>query len=248
MSHTEPHDEFLELCAVSTSGQLTQEEQKRLEEHLVVCASCRQAIKQYETLVAHALPAMAADEVPGDLEPGPSWSQQRAEAALFDRIAQEENPEKAAQGETQSDIPDAARRVLPFAGEATWRLAGSNDAFFAPVRLDPNHEPELTVMKTGPFKGFTRMTMKFIASIGDRIVNITLVVYAITAELAQEFHAKLRDLLGASPLTLADAIIVARNELKKNHQLSDDDLTKQLRTEVGGTLVVEVLRASVAAA
>jgi hypothetical protein len=121
LSHTEPHDEFLELCAVSTSGQLTQEEQKRLEEHLAVCASCRQAIRQYEALVAHAIPAMAADEVPADLEPGPSWSQQRAEAALFDRIAQEENPEKSAQGKTQSDIPDAARRVLPFAGQATWR-------------------------------------------------------------------------------------------------------------------------------
>jgi hypothetical protein len=127
-------------------------------------------------------------------------------------------------------------------------LGRLNDAFFAPVRLDPNHDPQLTVMKTGPFKGFTRMTMNFIASIGDRIVNITLVVYAITADLAQEFYAKLRDVLGASPLTLADAVTVTRNELKKNHQLSDDDLTKQLRTEVGGTLVVEVLRASVAAA
>jgi hypothetical protein len=119
LSHTEPHDEFLELCAVSTSGQLTREEQKRLEEHLVVCASCRQAVKQYEALVAHAIPAMAADEVPADLEPGPSWSRERAEASLFDRIAQEENPDRAAQGKTQSDIPDAAR-LLPFAGQATW--------------------------------------------------------------------------------------------------------------------------------
>jgi hypothetical protein len=127
-------------------------------------------------------------------------------------------------------------------------LARLNDAFFAPVRLDPNHDPELTVMKTGPFKGFTRMTMNFIAKIGDRIVKITLVIYAITADLAREFHATVRDLLGASPLTLADAITVARNELKKNHQLSDDDLTKQLRTEVGGTLVVEVLRDSVTTA
>ena len=28
LSQTEPHDEFLELCAVSTSGELTEEEQK----------------------------------------------------------------------------------------------------------------------------------------------------------------------------------------------------------------------------
>ena len=121
MSHTEPHDEFLELCAVSTSGQLSQEEQKRLQEHLAVCASCREAIRQYESVVAHDIPAMLADDVPDDLEPGPSWSQQRAEAALFNRIAQEENPEKAAHGKTQVD--SAAGRLLPFAGESTWRHA-----------------------------------------------------------------------------------------------------------------------------
>jgi len=120
LSHTEPHDEFLELCAVSTSGQLTQEEQKRLQEHLVVCSSCREAIRQYEAVVAHAIPAMVADEVPDDLEPGPSWSQDRAEALLFDRVAQEGNPEKSGLG-TQSDISASARRVFPFAGEATWR-------------------------------------------------------------------------------------------------------------------------------
>ena len=121
MSHTEPHDEFLELCAVSTSGQLTQEEQKKLEEHLAVCPSCREAIKQYEALVAHAIPAIAADEAPEDLEAGPSWSQQRAEAALFNRIAQEDRAGKGTLGREKADIPTGAPRVLPFAGEATWR-------------------------------------------------------------------------------------------------------------------------------
>ena len=122
MSHTEPHDEFLELCAVSTSGQLTQEEQKKLQEHLAVCSSCREAIGQYDAIVTRTIPAMAADEVPDDLEPGPSWSQDQAEAALFDRIAQEEKPGKGQGRETtQVDKSNGTRRVLPFAGEATWR-------------------------------------------------------------------------------------------------------------------------------
>lgn len=120
MSHTEPHDEFLELCAVSTSGQLTQEEQKKLEEHLAVCPSCREAIRQYEAVVAHAIPSIAAEEAPEDLEPGPSWSQDRAEAALFDRIAQDDNAGRAPRRD-KDGIPEAARRVLPVAGEATWR-------------------------------------------------------------------------------------------------------------------------------
>ena len=121
MSHTEPHDEFLELCAVSTSGQLTQEEQKKLQEHLAVCAACRESIRQYETIVAHGIPAMAADETPGDLDPGPAWSQNKAEAALFDRIAQEKKAGTVVRRNGNADIPGPARRVLPFAGETTWR-------------------------------------------------------------------------------------------------------------------------------
>jgi Putative zinc-finger len=125
LSHTEPHDEFLELCAVSTSGQLTQEEQKKLEEHLAVCPSCREAIKQYNAVVAHAIPTMAVEETPEDLEPGPAWSQSKAEAALFGRIAQEEKAGIVVRGNGNVTIPKAERRVLPFAGESTWRSVWS---------------------------------------------------------------------------------------------------------------------------
>jgi hypothetical protein len=122
LSHTEPHDEFLELCAVSTSGELTEEEQKRLQEHLVVCPSCREAIKQYKAVANHAIPTIAAEEMSDDVEPGPSWSQELAEAALFEQLAQEENPGKTElRGTTQVDGPNGARHLLSFAGEATWR-------------------------------------------------------------------------------------------------------------------------------
>ena len=46
-----PHDEFLELCALSTAGELTREEQKRLQDHLEVCPSCREAVKQQRPLL-----------------------------------------------------------------------------------------------------------------------------------------------------------------------------------------------------
>ena len=121
MSHTGPHDEFLELCAVSTSGQLTQEEQNKLEEHLAVCSSCREAVRQYEAVAARAMPAMAADGAHDSLDPGPSWSQARAEAALFDRIAHEEGAGRVTLSKPETGIPAGARRVLPLAGEATRR-------------------------------------------------------------------------------------------------------------------------------
>ena len=63
-----PHDEFLELSAVSTSGQLSQEDQARLQEHLAVCSACRDALREYESIVNEVIPAIAADEAS---EPGP---------------------------------------------------------------------------------------------------------------------------------------------------------------------------------
>lgn len=120
MSHIEPHDEFLELCTVSISGQLTQEEQRKLREHLAVCPSCREAAKQYEAIVAHTIPSLAAEEVPNNIEPEPSWSEQHAEAALFHRIAQEESTARGAGTRLETNVRPGAPRVLPFAGEATW--------------------------------------------------------------------------------------------------------------------------------
>ncbi|HWR17712.1 MAG TPA: zf-HC2 domain-containing protein [Terriglobales bacterium] len=121
MSHIEPHDEFLELCAVATTGQLTGEEQQKLREHLAACSSCRAAMQQYEAVVGHALPAIAAREIPEHIDPGPGWSMDRAEAALFARIAREDEASRPAQKERRetarsTDTP----RVLPFAGAATW--------------------------------------------------------------------------------------------------------------------------------
>ena len=63
LSQSGPHDEFLELCAASTSGELTDDEQKRLKEHLAICASCREALRQYESIVSDVIPAIAAGEV-----------------------------------------------------------------------------------------------------------------------------------------------------------------------------------------
>jgi hypothetical protein len=59
-SEIRPHEEFLELCAVSTSGDLTGEEQKRLQTHLSGCAECRQALKEFEAAVDFGAPLLAS--------------------------------------------------------------------------------------------------------------------------------------------------------------------------------------------
>jgi anti-sigma factor RsiW len=56
----EPHDEFIELCAVSTSGELSEHERRRLDAHLAGCAKCRQALQEFEAAVDVGVPFLAA--------------------------------------------------------------------------------------------------------------------------------------------------------------------------------------------
>ena len=123
LSLTEPHNEFLELCAVSTSGQLTEEEQKRLQEHLAVCQSCRETLKQYGSVVDHAIPAIVADEASDDREAGPDWSEQQeqqAEQAFFKRLEREHRDEPKKSTGTY-EVSTNPRRLPPFSSESTWR-------------------------------------------------------------------------------------------------------------------------------
>jgi anti-sigma factor RsiW len=118
-----PHDEFLELCAVSTSGHLSEEEQRRLQQHLAVCPECREALREYESVVADTIPGIGAEQLSDQssrMDPGPSWSQSRAEKALFERLAQEESQQPGG-AEKKNGVPAAFRRVLPVAPESTWR-------------------------------------------------------------------------------------------------------------------------------
>lgn len=57
-SEMRPHEEFVELCAVSTSGELSEEEQKRLQDHLATCAECRQALMEFESAAEIGVPLL----------------------------------------------------------------------------------------------------------------------------------------------------------------------------------------------
>lgn len=86
-----PHEEFLELCAASTSGELTEEERRKVDEHLQGCATCRVALKEFQETVKTAVPAIAAGIPHDGPQPDKSWSQDKAEAALFERLSKEDS-------------------------------------------------------------------------------------------------------------------------------------------------------------
>ncbi len=76
------HEKYLELCATSTAGELSREEQQELENHLAVCASCRQAKRQYEITVQRAASACSTDHDESGSATGDSSSSAKAGTAL----------------------------------------------------------------------------------------------------------------------------------------------------------------------
>ena len=142
LSQSGPHDEFLELCAASTSGELTDDEQKRLREHLAICASCREALRQYESIVSDVIPAIAASEEPGHVQPAETWSQEQqehAEKALFDRLAREEKhpPGETGKRNGQSDGNAHGYSRWRF-GDRQHQLDGAGASFLAHLQ---SHQP-----------------------------------------------------------------------------------------------------------
>jgi hypothetical protein len=90
----DPHREFQELCALSTTGELTAEEFARLTGHLAHCQSCRKAKREYERLIATTIPALGAESAADeDEEDAPGiWSLEEAEATLMETLRREPSP------------------------------------------------------------------------------------------------------------------------------------------------------------
>jgi hypothetical protein len=116
------HDEFLQLCALATSGELTGEERRKLEEHLPVCPSCRQAVKDYETAARGAVRALASDFPPEEMAADPSWSVDSAETAFFERLNRESRSGQSDESGVRlsSELP-AGQRLAYRPSRIRWR-------------------------------------------------------------------------------------------------------------------------------
>lgn len=87
----DPHQEFRELCALSTTGELTVAEWNRLKAHLEHCATCRAVKREYEQLIATAIPSLADKDATHEAEDTFSdhWSIDQAEAQLMESLREE---------------------------------------------------------------------------------------------------------------------------------------------------------------
>jgi hypothetical protein len=111
------HEEFLSLCALSTTGELTVEEWTRLNAHLAQCEECRHAKQEYERVVATTIPALGAEstyESDAGSPPG-AWSIEQAEADLMDALLEEPSPVKENPRSEPKSIPWKHPRLLAIA-------------------------------------------------------------------------------------------------------------------------------------
>lgn len=109
------HEEFLELCALASSGNLNQAEGKKLREHLVSCSECREAIKEFDAVVDGIIPELTP-ELRGDTFLDPSFSQEKAEASFHKRLADEKAREHHGVEAGSSLSPLVTRRSRYFLG------------------------------------------------------------------------------------------------------------------------------------
>src|SRR5947209_11053810 len=123
----ESHDEFFELCALSTTDLLSAPERRRLEEHLRHCLACREVHAQYQAMVDAGIPgAVLGGEGDQAKKPPSEWSVEAVEARLFARLDREEQATQSAGGGPVSTLPsisDSAPTRIPRREpvEALWR-------------------------------------------------------------------------------------------------------------------------------
>jgi len=84
-----PHEEYLELCAAATAGELTAEEQARLDAHLASCSECRSAMQEYKAASLHGIAAAAAEFAGEQVPHEDSWSVENAERDFLRRLETE---------------------------------------------------------------------------------------------------------------------------------------------------------------
>jgi hypothetical protein len=113
----ESHDEFLELCALSTTDLLSAEERQHLEEHLQDCPTCREMHAQYQALVDTGVPLVAVgSEAESSARTNVGWSVEDAEKALFARLDREErrtNRIPGSESSIKSPAPEVTNAASP---------------------------------------------------------------------------------------------------------------------------------------
>jgi hypothetical protein len=243
-SGREAHEEFLELCAVAASGSLSEDEKNKLREHLAVCPECREARKQFEAVVDHAIPALAPELTGQTPDEDPSFSQEAAEDSFRKRLSQEEKS-RSVLGDAEPWLPplvvrrsrDFRRRFdkyhfwMPLAavillctslGILTYRMG--KDRGIDVARVEQGSTPPATAVS----REVLQVVIRDRDAANTQLAERDRAIAELQREIAQKTSESMRFTASQSEQQLA---LQASEEEKKKVALERDRLAQQVATE-----------------
>lgn len=86
-SNKEGHETYRELCAMASSGALTNSEWSRLSSHLKECGECREELARYQEIATFGMSLVSPTDARLDVEN--EWSPESAVAKLMNRLQEQ---------------------------------------------------------------------------------------------------------------------------------------------------------------
>jgi hypothetical protein len=116
------HEEYWELCAAATAGDLSAGEQAKLAAHLAICAECRCLKSEYGAAAVAGVAAFSETCEPKAEVADPSWSVADAETKFFERLSKEEQGHAVDTSRTQTATGGKRHTYRP--SQIRWREIG----------------------------------------------------------------------------------------------------------------------------
>jgi myosin heavy subunit len=172
------HEYYESLCALATSGTLTEAEWQAVRSHTAVCRACEKLLGQYRSVAKQGMASLMSKADPQNILQQQQWSVESAKKELFARIAQ---------GETATRVysPHVRRRSKVQRG---WRLLIS-----APAQRYASYAAVAVLMILVPLFTFKEGQRRGVESVQSRPA-ITTPERAELASLSQERTVLSRDI------------------------------------------------------
>jgi len=134
------HDEFVALCALHHTGEISEEDWALLQIHMAYCDSCHANFLQYQQIASDLVPAMAAVAVSeaGDIPEQSAEALRAAEQRLMHRldlVSPKPEPGKKRKIRWQVPVAVAAACLIAVAGVVTFRRTELKHE----ARVKPDH-------------------------------------------------------------------------------------------------------------
>jgi|GEM_PF-434363 len=101
------HDYYFELCALASSGTLTDAEWSDLRSHLRQCQECKELVQQYRELAKTGMSLLMPEANGEELPAQASWSPELAKQELLSRLARGET---SGQYHLRAKLPESNRQ------------------------------------------------------------------------------------------------------------------------------------------